>query len=77
MTFNFKPSHKCTRSIARSTSSGLNRQIFASRFAANDPLRTCDMEETLGAFLHYAFLIYCSPPTVRHEPWMPIRLPPQ
>ena len=54
-----------------------NRQIFASRFAANDPLRTCDMKQTLDAFLHYAFLIYCSPPTVRHEPWMPIRLPPQ
>ena len=39
-----------------------NRQIFASRFAANDPLRTCDMKQTLDAFLHYAFLIYCSPP---------------
>ena len=55
-----------------------NIQAFASRFAtANDPLRTCDMKQTLDAFLHYAFLIYCSPPTVRHEPWMPIRLPPQ
>ena len=54
-----------------------NRQIFASRFAANDPLRTCDMQQTLDAFLHYAFLIYCSPPTVRHEPWMPIRVPHQ
>ena len=54
-----------------------NRQAFANRFGANDPLRTCDMKQTLDAFLHYAFLIYCSPPTVRHEPWMPIRLPPQ
>ena len=32
-----------------------NRQAFANRFAVNDPLRTCDMRQTLVAFLHFSF----------------------
>ena len=35
-----------------------NRQAFANRFAVNDPLRTCDMRQTLIAFLHYSFEVF-------------------
>ena len=53
-----------------------NIQAFASRFGVNDPLRTCDMKQTLDAFLHYAWrLAITEPGQLDCLSWRPIRVP--
>ena len=57
-----------------------NRQAFANRFAVNDPLRTCDMHQTLIGLLHYSFEVFTSGGPVLdgrdYGPWVPITVGP-
>jgi hypothetical protein len=57
-----------------------NRSAFSSRFAVNDPLRTCDMRQTLIALLHHSFEVFASGGPVLdgrdYGSWVPIRVGP-
>lgn len=57
---------------ARGLTLQANRQAFANRFAVNDPLRTCDMRQTLVAFLHFSFDVLARGGR-DYGPWVPIK----
>ena len=65
---------------ARGLTLQANRQAFANRFAVNDPLRTCDMHQTLIGLLHYSFEVFTSGGPVLdgrdYGPWVPITVGP-
>ena len=61
-----------------SVSSGPARQAFADRFSVNDPLRTCDMHQTLIAFLHHSWEVFVFDTRAyrgAYGPWVPITVP--
>ena len=53
------------------------RQAFADRFSVNDPLRTCDMHQTLIALLHHSFEVFVIKTRAYRDygPWVPITVP--
>ena len=53
------------------------RQAFADRFSVNDPLRTCDMHQTLIALLHHAFKVFVINTRAYRDygSWVPITVP--
>jgi hypothetical protein len=54
------------------------RQAFADRFSVNDPLRTCDMHQTLIAFLHHSWEVFVFDTRAYrgdYGPWVPITVP--
>ena len=72
--FNPKCWYDSNQSGLRRVTQQTNRQAFASRFAVNDPLRTCDMHQTLIAFLHYSFDVFTRGGR-DYGSWVPITVP--
>ena len=56
------------------------RQAFADRFSVNDPLRTCDMHQTLIAFLHHSWEVFVFDTRAYrgdYGPWVPVTASPR